>query len=205
MRQRDLEKILSRIPGHPAPKRELEQVATPAPIAADLLYRALALGDVESRDVLDLGCGTGTFAIGALVLGAAQATGVDVDEGALALARRAAEEAGVARRLELAAADVESWAPPRRFDVAIQNPPFGAQRRGADRPFLARALSCAGVVYTMHSTETGQFVLDYAGAHGAALTHAWDYAFPVRHLFRHHEKPVVEVPVTAFRFVTQSR
>lgn len=205
VRQRDLELLLSRVPGHPAPRADLEQVATPAPLAADLLYRALALGDVADRRVLDLGCGTGVFAIGALLLGAREAVAVDLDAAALAVARAAAERAGVAERLVLVEADVATWTPDAGFDVAIQNPPFGAQKRGADRPFLEKALAAARVAYSMHLTETGDFVLAYARARGAEMTHAWDYAFPVRHLFRHHERASATIPVTAFRFVIRTR
>ncbi|HEV8361491.1 MAG TPA: 50S ribosomal protein L11 methyltransferase, partial [Candidatus Thermoplasmatota archaeon] len=62
--------LLQKVPPHPAPKAELEQYQTPAPIAADLVYRALAAGDVAGKRVLDLGCGTGILAIGAALVGA---------------------------------------------------------------------------------------------------------------------------------------
>ncbi len=203
MRQRDLELRLARVPPHPRPRADLEQYATPAPIASDLLYRALALGDVDGARVLDLGCGTGVFAIGAVLLGAEAAVGVDVDPASVGVAREAARAVGAAARASWIVADVRRWRPRgRRFDVAIQNPPFGAQTPGADRPFLDAALAAARVAYSMHLTTTGRFVVEYAQARRAVLTHAWDYEFPLRHQFAFQEKAVRAVPVTAFRFLT---
>lgn len=50
---------LQSIPPHIKPKVELEQYTTPAKIAADLLWNAHALGDIEGLKVVDLACGTG--------------------------------------------------------------------------------------------------------------------------------------------------
>jgi len=38
-----------------------------------------------------------------------------------------------------------------RFDAVVQNPPFGVQKRTADRRFLEKALSVADVVYSLHN------------------------------------------------------
>ncbi len=197
MRQRDLEILLERVPPHPDPKPDLEQYRTPPIIAADVLVRALALGDIRDRRILDIGTGTGMFAIGAALLGAAEATGIDVDADAIRVAKETAAGLGA----DTAAFEVQpvekvtgTW------DVVLQNPPFGAQTRHADRPFLAKALEVAAVVYTIHLTETGDWVIREAARHGAALTHAWDYAFPIPHQFRFHTQAVKRVPVTVFRF-----
>jgi putative methylase len=36
------------------------------------------------------------------------------------------------------------------FDTVLQNPPFGVQKRGADRKFLEKALEMAKVTYSLH-------------------------------------------------------
>jgi ribosomal protein L11 methyltransferase len=56
--------------------------------------------------VLDVGCGSGVLSIAALLLGAASAVAVDIDEDACAVARRNAEINGVASRLEASSRDV---------------------------------------------------------------------------------------------------
>lgn len=56
-----------------------------------MVYTAeFEFGDIEGRNVLDLGCGTGMLGIAACILGAGTVTGLDVDDGAL---RAAAENA----------------------------------------------------------------------------------------------------------------
>jgi len=69
MKLKQLEMILQRVGGFPRPQAALEQYQTPAPLAARLLYHALMKGDIEGKQVCDLGCGTGILAIGAALLG----------------------------------------------------------------------------------------------------------------------------------------
>lgn len=204
MRLRDLERQLSRVPPHPRPRLDLEQYATPASLAAPLLYEAYRLGDVEDKRVVDLGCGTGVFALGALLLGARAALGVDVDPLSLAVASRVADELGVAERAAWAEADVARWrdepaAGAGGADVVLMNPPFGAQAKRADRPFLDAAFRTAPVVYSLHNEATRGFVESYAAQAGYRATHAWRLLFPLRHQFRHQERAVQEVPVVALR------
>lgn len=192
----ELERALSGIPPHPSPRADLEQYATPADIAASLLFEARALGDIEEKDVLDLGCGTGVLGLGAALLGAARVRGIDVDEAAVAVARREAERLRVPA--EFTVGDVASFA--GRADTVVMNPPFGAQSRGADRPFLDAAFRSAGVVYSMHNASTRAFVEAYAADAGATVTHRWRLAFELRHQFRHQTRASKVVDVLAFRF-----
>ena len=95
MKLKQLEMTLQRVRGFSRPQAALEQYQTPAPLAARLLYHALMKGDIAGKAVCDLGCGTGIIAIGAALLGAERVTGVDIDEGALAVARENADLLGV--------------------------------------------------------------------------------------------------------------
>lgn len=199
MRMHDVERKLSSIPPHPTPKVELEQYATPASLATPLLFEALALGDIGGRRVADLGCGTGVFAIGAGLLGAAHVVGVEVDGGALAVARREAERLGAA--VEWVEADVRGWR--GRCDTVIMNPPFGAQVKHADRAFLDAAMDAAPTVYSLHLATTRAFVEAYAKERGFGVTHAWRLVFPLRHQFRHQERAVQEIEVVALRLATE--
>ena len=68
-----------------------------AGITRDLL-EALGPSRLEDRTVLDLGCGTGDLALGALARGATRATGVDLGSGAIEQARALARERSVEDR-----------------------------------------------------------------------------------------------------------
>ncbi len=89
---------------HSRPRPDLEQYATPAVIAADMLFTALSFGDVEGRRVVDLGCGSGILSIGAALLGAIKVTGIDVDPRSIADARLNIDQAGV--EVELLCKDI---------------------------------------------------------------------------------------------------
>ncbi|MFA7342169.1 MAG: 50S ribosomal protein L11 methyltransferase, partial [Candidatus Methanomethylophilaceae archaeon] len=78
MKKRELEMRLQRLLPMPAPDPALEQYATPASIAADVLFQAYGNGDIADRKVVDLGCGNGIFAIGAWLLGAEKVLALDV-------------------------------------------------------------------------------------------------------------------------------
>lgn len=195
----DLERLLASIPSHPRPKVELEQYATPADLAAPLLFEAHALGDIEGRRVVDLGCGTGIFAIGAAALGAAQVVGVDVDPEALAVAKREA----VQRKADVdwVEAEVAMWR--GEADTVIMNPPFGAQQRHADRAFLDAAMRAAPVVYTLHHAPTRPFVEEYAAERGFTATHAWRLSFALPRQYRHQTQAVREIEVVALRLTRE--
>jgi ribosomal protein L11 methyltransferase len=73
--------------------------------------------DLQGRQVIDVGCGSGILAIAALKLGAAGATAIDHDPQALLATRENAARNGVAERLVVAGAD-EASPPPAEVVVA---------------------------------------------------------------------------------------
>ncbi len=195
MKKRELEIRLQRlerfVPEHPV----LEQYETPAGIAADMLFFAYSMGDIENRVVCDLGCGSGVFAIGACVLGAKRVIGVDVDGKALDIAIKNAEYEGVS--VDFILQDVKSFN--MQCDTVIQNPPFGSQNRHADRPFIDKAMEIADVVYTLHLEKTALFVREYVESKGGKISHELTYEFPIKHMFGFHRKEVMKFNVKMFR------
>jgi len=149
VRKLDLEIALSRIGPHPSPEAKLEQYTITPKLAADLLYTAAySYDDIEGREVADLGCGTGTLAIGSALLGAELAVGVDIDRAVVRIASRNAKELGVKGKTQWIASKIDVLR--GDFDTVLQNPPFGVQRRTADRQFLEKALEIGKRVYSLH-------------------------------------------------------
>jgi len=148
-RKLDLELTLSRVKPHPKPAPDLEQYTIPPDAAATMLYiAAYANNDIVDKKVLDLGCGTGRLAIGAAFLGAEEVTGVDIDRTAVKTAFENSFEAGFKEKTQWIVGDVDSVQ--GSFDTVLQNPPFGVQKRGADRKFIVKALELAKVTYSLH-------------------------------------------------------
>lgn len=150
IRKLDLERFLSRVVPQPSPKVELEQYTISEHIAANMLYiAAYSNGDILGKKVLDLGCGTGRFALGAAFLGAGQVVGIDIDRSAVETASENSKVFNLKSEVQWILGDIGSIT--GRFDTVLQNPPFGVQRREADRPFLVKALEVGSSVYSLHS------------------------------------------------------
>jgi putative methylase len=197
MKQRELEIVLQKLEGFSSPSAILEQYPTPAKIAADILYIAHGFADIEGRRVIDLGCGTGIFAIGACLLGAAKAVGLDVDPEALKTARLNTEKIGCA--VEFTCDSVEKVS--GSFDTCIMNPPFGSQNRHADIPFLDKAMEIASTVYSLHNSETIDFLRRKVEKTGWRLELEKNYKFEIRHTFSFHRKEKALFDVTLIRIV----
>lgn len=191
MRKRDLEMRLQSVRGFEDPDPALEQYMTPAVIASDILFTAYSNGDIAGMKVLDLGCGTGMFSIGAWMLGAGMVVGYDVSENALKVAGENAEALGADvtfRRSNIR--DVDEGA-----DTVFMNPPFGCQNRNADRAFLEKAMALSECVYSIHMAETLDFVEGFCGDRGRSVTWRKIYKYEIPHTFSFHKKEKVSVDV----------
>jgi putative methylase len=150
IRKIDLERFLSQIEPHPSPKVNLEQYTVSEAVAARMLYlAAYTNGDIIGKTVLDLGCGTGRLALAASYLGAELVVGVDIDKAAVKTAVESAEKAEIKSNVQWVIGDVNAVT--GNFDTVLQNPPFGVQKRAADRKFLVKALEVGNVVYSLHN------------------------------------------------------
>lgn len=202
MNLRQLEIRLEGLKGHPSPSLHLEQYPTPATVAARLLFHARMRGDIEGKKVCDLGCGTGTLACGAALLGASQVLGMDIDPVALGVAQENAAALGA--EITLLRGDIKDPAVCRQIgpcDTVVMNPPFGAQKRHADRPFIDRGLECAAVVWGIFNQDSAGFVRSYTAGR-AAIDEIVSCRFPIRHMFPHHRRERVEILVEILRIVT---
>jgi putative methylase len=170
IRKLDLERFLSETEINPSPKVSLEQYTISEHVAADMLYlAAYGHGDIVGKTVLDLGCGTGRLALAAAFLGAKTVVGVDLDRAAVTLASETAEKKGLSARTDWIAGDVGAIV--GKFDTVLQNPPFGVQKRGADRKFLEKALEVGCSVYSLHNhpQTDKQLIQRLKSAHGDLL------------------------------------
>ena len=199
-KKRQLEMALQDIPPHQNPKINLEQYSTPSVIAADVLWNAYSIGDIEGMKIVDLGCGTGIFTIGPSMMGAKESVGVDIDNEAVSIAEVQALKIGVQDKVRFVTSDIKDFN--ESADTVIQNPPFGAQkanRNEADRLFVLKALEIAPVVYSFHIHETEEFVTNFFKKEGATISHVFHYTFPILRTYDFHRKDKVNVKVVLLR------
>jgi len=149
VRKLDLEMALSKIQPYSEPAPDLEQYTISADVAATMLYiAAYSHGNIVNKRVVDLGCGTGRLTIGAALLGAKEVVGVDIDRNAVEVASNCAEKFDLRKKTQWIITDIDSVN--GHFDTVLQNPPFGVQKRGADRKFVVKALELGSVIYSLH-------------------------------------------------------
>jgi 2-polyprenyl-3-methyl-5-hydroxy-6-metoxy-1,4-benzoquinol methylase len=100
---------------------------------------------LAGKDVLDIGCGSGRYAVEFAKRGAAHVVGVDYAPGMLALARDYAAANGVGDQCEFVEGDFTTQIMNRRFDVVIAIGVFDYQDRPVE--FLTRMVQrCRGRV-----------------------------------------------------------
>jgi putative methylase len=199
MKLKNLEMMLQRLNGFSHPRPSLEQYQTPAPLAARLLFHALLKGDIEGKAVCDLGCGTGVLAIGAALLGASSVKGVEIDEKAIVTARENALLLDA--EVEFILADVRDAGITEKTgpcDTVVMNPPFGAQKVHADRPFIDLALRIAPVTYGIFNAGSIPFVKAYTNDR-AEISEAVSGSFPIKRTFAFHTRDIQEIEVEILR------
>ena len=208
VRKLDLEMLLSQVKPHPSPKPSLEQYTIPADVAATILYiAAYTNNDVVGRTILDLGCGTGRLALGAAFLGAKQVVGVDVDKTTVKVAFENSVRVSLKEKVQWIVADINAIH--GNFDTVLQNPPFGVQRRKADRKFLEKALEAGKVIYSLHKSPQkddtfvkrlkasefsvapvapSPFLRKFIARHGGEIKAVYAMVMAIPHMFQFHTK-----------------
>jgi len=202
VRRLDLERTLLQVEPHPSPKAYLEQYTIPTDAAAELLFIAAYVhDDITEKIVADLGCGTGRLAIGAVLLGAEEAVGLDIDKEAVKMAKENAEKLNLKEKTDWVVGDIEALH--GNLHTVLQNPPFGVQRRSADRKFLLKALQLAPRVYSLHKggESNRAFIKRFIEGHGGKVTGIFPMKLNIPKLFRFHTKRKHEVKVDLYRIV----
>ncbi|WNY27946.1 Release factor glutamine methyltransferase [Methanimicrococcus stummii] len=211
MKLRKLEMALEKVEGFETPNVNYEQYKTPATVAAPFLHLAFMSGDIEGKTVYDLGCGTGILSIGAAILGAAEVVGFDIDENAVKSAEKNSEKMGAEigeSVIEFAVSDISKISGKiesgelKRADTILMNPPFGAQEKGNDRPFLEAAIAAGGVIYSIHNKGSRAFIEKFIKP--AVVTDCFITAFPIRKTFDFHKKEVQTIDVEIYRIESKS-
>lgn len=196
-KKKHLEMAIQKVPKHPNPKVDLEQYSTPATIAADLLWNAYSLGDIADKKVMDLGCGTGIFAIASKLLGAASAIGVDIDKDSTDLASSYCGD------VDFICSDICDLENDFDVDTIFQNPPFGSQKnakKGADLKFISKAIELfPKVLYSFHMASTEEFLISYFEKNDLEITHIFRYTFPIPKIYEFHTRESANVEVIVIR------
>ncbi len=210
MRLRDLEialQSLHRFDAYDTSTYKLESYPTPANIAAAILFSAeMDHGDIDGRNVCDLGCGDGIFTHGAALLGARRVFGFDLHSKALTVAQKNSSVLGTEGSTCFILGDVSSLALRKPIDTLFQNPPFGVKKRGADLEFLRKAISIARVIYSIHLAgpdgKNRAFLSSKIEELGGSVTQIETFQFPIKAIYERHTKQKHLINVDLYRVLS---
>lgn len=120
-----------------------DRVIVPRSYIGELMFSnlpALVGRETPPTRILDMCTGSGCLAIlAALVFPSATVDGVDVSDGALAVARANVADYGLKHRIKLIKSDIFSQVPAKSYDLIVANPPYVSEIAMADFPREYRA------------------------------------------------------------------
>jgi putative methylase len=193
--------LLSSLEGFRSPKVRVEQYATDAEIAAEVLWNGFMKGDIGKVSV-DLGCGPGMLGIGLLVLGSEKVHFVDFDNEVMDIAKanvaKTESEYNIAGEAVFRLQDINDFN--EQVDLVVMNPPFGIKVRHVDRIFLKKALEVGKIVYSFHKSDSKRFLKSFSKDNGFKITNVFDFNWPLKATMKHHTRKVKRIGVSCFRF-----
>ena len=200
--KKDLEIVLSKLKVYEKPSFLLEQYPTSSNIAAEWVWNMAMKGEVAGRTIADAGCGPGILGLGLLLMGAKQVIFIDKDAEIMQICHEnydfLKEEYEIGAG-EFITQDISLF--DDEVDIMVQKPPFGTKQEHADKKFLEKAFAAAPIVYSMHKWSTQKFVEAIAKDHGFKISDVWRYEFPIKAVFKFHEKPLQMVDVGLWRMM----
>lgn len=212
--KKQLISIIQNTESFTTPKVELEQYCIDALSAVDIIYFAgFEFNDINNKLVIDLGSGTGRLSIASAFLKPSMVLSVDIDLLALNILKENIFRLGLENVILPLCNDVNylEFSKEPLFSnlkiTTIMNPPFGVQKRTADRIFLEKAFSISDVVYSIHLA--GEKVFNFISKFCEKLNWHIDNFFPYEMIlersFQFHTKKVKSIDVNIFRFVKNER
>lgn len=188
--------ILSKLKTFEKPKIKLEQYQTPSEIAATILWIAYMNNDIKGKTIADFGCGNGIFGIGALLLGAKKVYFIDKDKEAIKLSQKNLRLLKGKFYAVFLNKNIDEFN--NSIDVVIENPPFGVQKKHADRYFLENAIRVADTIYSLHKTESKNFIEAFANDNTFNVKRLLDFDFPIKATQKFHKKKLYKFKVGLF-------
>lgn len=197
------------------PKIKLEQYTIDAVCAVDIVYFAgVEFNDIRGKVVLDLGVGTGRLSVASAFLLPKFLIGIDIDPNALSILVENKKELAVEGMIHPLCCDVDKLPlelTTQFTDVSqittIMNPPFGVQKKYADRKFLKAAMKLSDVIYSIHlaSERVHNFIKNYVRKNGWTIDYVLPYNMIIEGTFPFHKKDRKQIDVNLYRFLKPSK
>ena len=192
------------------PKIELEQYCIDAVSAVDIIYFAgFEFNDVKDHVVIDLGAGTGRLSIASAFFQASQIISIDLDWNALLILKKNIKNMELDHIIHPLCIDINFLEINRNIlsenigITTIMNPPFGVQKKRADRYFLKKAFRFSDVIYSIHldTKEVNDFIKNYVNKHDWKVNYSFSFKMKLERSFPFHNKKRKEIGVKLYRIL----
>jgi putative methylase len=196
MSKKELAISLSKLDVFSSPKIMEEQYPTDSNIAADILWFADLVGDIENKTIADLGAGTGILGIGCIIMGAKKVFFIEKDSKAIQTLQANLDKFDLSN-YKIIEDDINFFE--EKVDLVVQNPPFGTKKKHVDIEFLEHAMSISNKIYSFHKAETKDYIDQFIHKKAFRITNYFEFDFPLKNSMDQHKKKVEFIKVGCWR------
>ena len=210
MKKKEIVSIIQNTATFSNPKIELEQYCIDASSAVDLIYFAgLEFDDIKNRLIFDFGAGTGRLSIISAYFKATYVLSVDIDWSALKILNENILSLDLNHLIFPICSDIDKFEisnsilPKNLKITTIMNPPFGVQKKAADRVFLEKAFNISDVVYSVHlaNVNVSKFISNYIKKFNWKIDYVYPFNMILERTFPFHSKRRKNINVEIYRFI----
>jgi putative methylase len=213
IKKKNLISIIQKTASFSNPKIELEQYCIDAISAVDIVYFAgFEFNDIYKNLIIDLGTGTGRLSLASSFFNPIKVIGIDLDWNVIQIFKKNIFALKLQHVIYPICMDVNNFSFKEDFLIedlkitTIMNPPFGVQRRRADRSFLMSAFSFSNVIYSIHldHQEVFKFISKFVGKNGWTIDYSFPFQMRLERSFPFHSKKMKEINVRIYRIIKQT-
>jgi len=193
--------ILEKLKKFEKPKVEYEQYETPSEIVKEIVNFLHLNNLVENKKILEPACGTAKISIALSFFNPKIIIAFDIDKEAIKIAKENIKNFDI-KNIKLLIANVENICFKEKFDLIVQNPPFGFRGKYNDLIFLDFAFKYSDKILSIHhgSEKNVKFLEEYAKNNGFKILYKKFFDFLIPYLFNFHRKPKVRRKVVMLYF-----
>ena len=210
MKKKEIVSIIQNTATFSNPKIELEQYCIDASSAVDLIYFAgFEFDDIKNRLIFDFGAGTGRLSIASAYFKATYVLSIDIDWSAIKILNKNILNLDLKHIIFPICSDIDKFEIsnsilPRNLKITtIMNPPFGVQKKAADRVFLEKAFNISDVVYSVHlaNVNVSKFISNYIKNFNWKIDYVYPFNMILERTFPFHSKKRKNINVEIYRFI----
>ena len=192
------------------PKIDLEQYCIDAISAVDIVYFAgFEFNDICNHLIVDLGTGTGRLSLASSFFNPVKVISIDIDWQAIQIFKENILQLNLVEDIYPICMNVSDFTLNKNqllSDVhitTIMNPPFGVQRKAADRAFLTSAFMYSDVIYSIHleHQEVFKFISKFVKKNGWEISYSFPFQMRLERSFPFHSKKMKEINVRIYRLI----